>query len=198
MAGKPTIVVDQESEEESKSTEEQASQNDPQDKTEEAPTGGEESTDEDKLWDGISDDHPVRDLVKSLRDEAAAKRTSVKSVREENERLEAALAEAKTDDDVQKAIADWKGKVEEKEAELARERVARRYKISEDFIEFLTGSDEETLEAQAEKLRNAGKTRGAQQKDGDPVGGRNPKSNQPKPADYAEEIRKQRRGRRRR
>ena len=198
MAGKPTIVVDSESEEESKSTEEQASQNDPQDKTEEAPTGGEGSTDEDKLWDGISDDHPVRDLVKSLRDEAAAKRTSVKSVREENERLEAALAEAKTDEDVQKAIADWKGKVEEKEAELARERVARRYKIPEDFIEFLTGSDEESLEAQAEKLRNAGKTRGAQQKDGDPVGGRTPKSNQPNPADYAEQIRKQRRGRRRR
>lgn len=198
MAEKPKIKVEDGTEEDPKTTEEQASEDHEEEggtpTTENDSQEQEESSEEDQLWDGISEEHPIRDLVKSLRDEAAAKRTTAKSVRDENQRLEAALSEAKTEEDVQSAVSDWQAKVEEKEVEVLRERMARRFKISDDFVEFLTGTDEEDLEQQARKLKGA---TSRSRQSGEPVGGRSPKGDQPTPSDYADKIRKQRRGRRR-
>jgi len=124
----------------------------------------------------------VRKELEDARKEAAEKRVLARDYQEK-------LAQAKTPEEVQQIIAANDNKTADLEAQLARERVARKTGLDEDLVEFLTGKTEEELMKQAAKLAKAKKADG----DGtvvvtqlDPRGGQNP-STEPNELDgYAE------------
>lgn len=71
----------------------------------------------------------------------------LKPLAEKVSELEQQLEEAKT------AASQTEAAVGKKDAEIVRWRIAAKYGVSEDDVElFLTGSDEETLEKQAQRL----------------------------------------------
>lgn len=119
-----------------------------------------ESTQEEKnpegespLWEGIPEDHPVRAEVERLRKESAAKRTTAQQIKQENEELKAKLAEAKSAEEVSELIEDWQSKVSQAELAATRERIGRRHSLPDEVVELLKGSDEESLEQHAQKLK---------------------------------------------
>lgn len=81
----------------------------------------------------------------SLRREAAGRRVELRE-------LEAKVKDLKTPEEVSAAIADAAKRSAALEAEVARERAARKHKLDDALLEFLTGSTEEQIEAQAAKL----------------------------------------------
>ena len=87
----------------------------------------------------------LRDDLESTRREAASRRVALREAEEK-------LKEAKTPEDISKAVADATKKSAELESELARERAARKHKLDDSLVEFLTGSDADQIEAQAAKL----------------------------------------------
>ena len=124
----------------------------------------------------------VRKELEDARKEAADKRVLARDLQEK-------LANAKTPDEVQQIIAANDTKTADLEAQLARERVARKTGLDEDLVEFLTGKTEEELINQAKKL--AGRKKADDEgtvvvTQLDPRGGQNP-STEPNELDgYAE------------
>lgn len=104
------------------------------------------------LWEGISEDHPVRKEVKKLREEAAAKRTNAQQIAQENETLKTQLKEAKTPEEVQSLISEHEKTVNSLRSQMLREKIANTFKLPEDLAELLKGDDEDALKAHAEKL----------------------------------------------
>lgn len=92
----------------------------------------------------------VRKELEDARKEAAEKRVLARDYQEK-------LAQAKTPEEVQQIIAANDTKTADLEAQLARERVARKTGLDEDLVEFLTGKTEEELLKQAAKLAKAKK-----------------------------------------
>ena len=87
----------------------------------------------------------VKSDLESTRREAASRRVEVR-------KLEEQLKDAKTPEDVTKAVEEAAKRSTELEAELARERAARKHKLDDEFLEFLTGATPEQIESQAAKL----------------------------------------------
>lgn len=87
----------------------------------------------------------VRKELEDARKEAADKRVAARDLSEK-------LANAKTPEEVQKITADYDNKIAKLDVDLARERVARKTKLPDELLEFLTGKTEEELTKQAEKL----------------------------------------------
>lgn len=92
----------------------------------------------------------VRKELEDTRKEAAEKRILAKE-------LQTKLAEAKTPEEVKQLTAAYDTKTADLEAQLARERVARKTGLADDMLEFLTGKTEEELQKQAEKLSGLAK-----------------------------------------
>ncbi|HJV99417.1 MAG TPA: hypothetical protein VJ617_10015 [Arthrobacter sp.] len=87
----------------------------------------------------------VRKELEDTRKEAAEKRVLAKD-------LQTKLADAKTPEEVKQLTAAYDTKTADLEAQLARERVARRVGLDEDLVEFLTAKTEQELLTQAAKL----------------------------------------------
>lgn len=87
----------------------------------------------------------LKNDLEAIRREAASRRVALREAEEK-------LKEAKTPEEVQAAVAEATKRNAQLEAELARERVARKHKLNDSLLEFLTGSTEEQIEAQAAKL----------------------------------------------
>lgn len=87
----------------------------------------------------------VRKELEDTRKEAAEKRVLAKELQEK-------LADAKTPEEMQQIVAANDTKTAELEAQLARERVARKTGLDDDLVEFLTAKSEEELLKQAAKL----------------------------------------------
>jgi hypothetical protein len=87
----------------------------------------------------------LKNDLESTRREAAARRVELRGLQDK-------FKDAKTPEEVAAAIADATKRSAALEAEVARERAARKHKLDDSLIEFLTGADEEAIEAQAAKL----------------------------------------------
>lgn len=87
----------------------------------------------------------LKDDLESTRREAASRRVALREAEEK-------LKEAKTPEDIAAAVKEATRKNAELEAQVARERAARKHKLDDSLIEFLTGTNEEQIEAQAAKL----------------------------------------------
>lgn len=87
----------------------------------------------------------VKNDLESTRREAAGRRVELRELQDK-------FKDAKTPEEVAQAIADATKRSAQLEAEVARERAARKHKLDDALIEFLTGADEEQIEAQAAKL----------------------------------------------
>lgn len=119
------------------------SQNAPQEPNEEAPG----------LWEGVSEDHPLRSEVSSLRSESAARRAENRRLQEANDDLRTQLESAKSPEDFQAAIAEYDGKVADAQLEAARERTARKFGLPDALVNRLAGKTEAELEADAQELQ---------------------------------------------
>jgi hypothetical protein len=87
----------------------------------------------------------LKNDLESTRREAAGRRVELRE-------LEAKFKDAKTPEEVNAAIAEATKRSAALEAEVARERAARKHKLDDSLVEFLTGTTEEQIEAQAAKL----------------------------------------------
>lgn len=97
-------------------------------------------------WEGIPEEWAwTKSAVERANSEAASRRVQLREAEEK-------LKEAKTPEEVQAIVSEYTKKSEELEANLARERAARKHKLSDDVLEFLTGTTPEQIEAQAAKL----------------------------------------------
>lgn len=116
------------------------------------PAPGAEEGAEDKGEAGETDDEPIearlerreREL-RNVRDEAAKRRTQVKD-------LEAKLAEAKTPDDIEAAVAEFRTKAETLEKELRVIKLAAANSLDENLTKVLSGFPVDQLEEQAKLL----------------------------------------------
>lgn len=111
-----------------------------------------DNTQDSPLWEGIAEDHPVRGEVTKLRNEAAQRRATAAQVKQENENLQAQLADAKTPDEVQALVSQYETKIEGYEREATRSRIASEYQLPADLAGLLTGDDEAALKTHAETL----------------------------------------------
>ena len=109
----------------------------------------------------------LKNDLESTRREAASRRVEVR-------KLEEQLREAKTPEDIAKAVADSAKRSAELETELARERAARKHKLDDEVVEFLTGATAEQIEAQAAKLAALSKREAASVTKQTPRGGLTP------------------------
>lgn len=108
-------------------------------------TGTVETTDTDP-WANIPEEWAwTRNAVESANREAASRRVALRE-------LEERTKDAKTPEEFAAAITEAKAAEETLAVELARERAARAHGLSDDLIEFLTGTDPEAIAAQAAKL----------------------------------------------
>jgi hypothetical protein len=97
-------------------------------------------------WEGIPDEWAwTKTAVERANSEAASRRVQL---REAEDKLKA----AKTPEEVQAIVTEYSNKSAELETTLAKERAARKHKLADDVIEFLTGTTEEQIEKQAAKL----------------------------------------------
>jgi predicted nucleic acid-binding Zn-ribbon protein len=87
----------------------------------------------------------LKNDLETTRREAAARRVELRGLQDK-------FKDAKTPEEVSAAIADATKRSAQLEAEVARERAARKHKLDDVLLEFLTGTDEEQIEAQAAKL----------------------------------------------
>jgi chromosome segregation ATPase len=87
----------------------------------------------------------LKDDLESTRREAASRRVALREAEDK-------LKEAKTPEDIAAAVKEATKKSAELETELARERAARKHKLADDLLEFITGTTEEQIESQATKL----------------------------------------------
>lgn len=97
-------------------------------------------------WAGIPEEWAwAKNAVESANREAASRRVALRE-------LEERVKDAKTPEEFNAALADVKAKEVELTNQLARERAARKHRLNDDLLEFLTADTEEGIEAQAEKL----------------------------------------------
>ena len=87
----------------------------------------------------------TKSAVESANREAASRRVALRE-------LEEKVKDAKTPEEFNAATAEFTQKEQELTRSLARERAARKHKLDDDILEFLTGATEEQIEAQAVKL----------------------------------------------
>lgn len=123
-------------------TQDQESTTDPNTSTEATDSTAEQKD----PWDGIPEEWAwTKSAVESANREAASRRVALREVEDK-------LKEAKTPEEVQAATAEYQRKADELTAQLARERAARKHSLTDEVLEFLTGTTEEQIEAQAAKL----------------------------------------------
>lgn len=97
-------------------------------------------------WDGIPEEWSwTKNAVESANREAAARRVALRE-------LEDKTKDAKTPEEFATAMSEFTAKETELTTALARERAARKHSLKDDVLEFLTGTTEEQIEAQAAKL----------------------------------------------
>lgn len=97
-------------------------------------------------WDGLPSEFAwAKQAVERANSEAASRRVALRDAEDK-------LKEAKTPEDVQAAVKEFADKANALEVSLAKERAARKHKLADDVLEFLTGATEEQIEAQAAKL----------------------------------------------
>jgi hypothetical protein len=87
----------------------------------------------------------VKTDLETIRREAAGRRVELRELQDK-------FKDAKTPEEFAAAVADHTKRSAQLEADIARERAARKHKLDDALIEFLTGTDEEQIEAQAAKL----------------------------------------------
>lgn len=91
-----------------------------------------------------------------LRSEAARYRTERNELRTSVEDMQKKLSEAKTQEDIDAAVSEWKGKVEQLEAAAQREKdvisALEAARLSPEYAEFLHGNTAEELKTSAERL----------------------------------------------
>lgn len=111
----------------------------------EAPAGADEGGDQgnDDEFDALP--QKTKDEIKALRAENAARR------RRERE-LEEKLSGAKSQEDIDAAVSEYRQTIAKLEEEKLRSSVARKAKLPDDFVELLKGDTEEELLAHAKKL----------------------------------------------
>lgn len=178
--------------EEQAATQQNASENDPQ--AANAPAEGTDQQDASEgatspLWEGIAEDHPLRNEVRSLRDEAAARRKEVQRERQAKEDLQAKLSTAKSEEEFQVAVADYTRQLEQAQTETLRERVARRFSLPDALADRLRGSTEEELTTDAEALKGFITPAAPPTPQNPPAGGLTPKVKAQDPASIAAQIR---------
>lgn len=97
-------------------------------------------------WEGIPEEWAwTKGAVESANREAASRRVALRELEEKTK-------DAKSPEEVAAAMADFQKKEADLTSSLARERAARKHSLSDDVLEFLTGTTEEAIEAQAAKL----------------------------------------------
>lgn len=97
-------------------------------------------------WEGLPEEWSwTKNAVETANREAAARRVALNELKE-------ATKDAKTPDEFDAAVKAHETKQTALEAELARTRAARKHNLDDDVLEFLTGTTEEQIEAQAAKL----------------------------------------------
>ena len=107
------------------------------------PTTPETSSDP---WANIPDEWAwTKSAVESANREAASRRVALRE-------LEDKVKTAKTPEEFDAARAEFAQKEQQLTQSLARERAARKHKLDDDILEFLTGTTDEQIEAQAAKL----------------------------------------------
>jgi hypothetical protein len=97
-------------------------------------------------WDGIPDEFAwAKSAVESANREAAARRVALREAEEK-------LSKAKTPEEFEAAVNEIKSSEQKLTVDLERERAARKHKLDDEVLEFLTGTTAEQIEAQAAKL----------------------------------------------
>lgn len=97
-------------------------------------------------WEGLPDEWAwTKNAVESANREAASRRVALRE-------LEDRTKDAKTPEEFTAAMGEYTAKQTQLASELARERAARKHGLADDVLEFLTGTTEEAIEAQAAKL----------------------------------------------
>lgn len=107
-----------------------------------------EGTKEEPEEGGDEEEIPTEVLQKELtraRQEAAKYRTSLRDA-------EKRLSEAKTQEDIDSAVASLQTTVTDLERNLAVANAARTYKIPDDYLEFIKGESEDEINESAKKL----------------------------------------------
>lgn len=97
-------------------------------------------------WAGIPEQWAwAKNAVESANREAASRRVALRE-------LEDRTKDAKTPEEFAAAMAEVKAAEEKLAVDLARERAARTHKLTDELVEFLTGTNPEEIESQAAKL----------------------------------------------
>ena len=97
-------------------------------------------------WEGLPDEWAwTKNAVESANREAASRRVALRE-------LEDKTKDAKTPEEFTAAMTEYTAKQTQLATELARERAARKHGLADGVLEFLTGTTEEAIEAQAAKL----------------------------------------------
>lgn len=95
----------------------------------------------------------LRAELTKVRQEAAARRVALRDAEEKAKKWEEYEESQKTElEKLQAQLAEKDKKLAETAREKTIASLARKYHLEDDDLEFLTGSDEATLETQAEKL----------------------------------------------
>lgn len=97
-------------------------------------------------WAGIPEQWAwAKNAVEAANREAASRRVALRE-------LEDRTKDAKTPEEFASALAEVKAAEEKLAVDLARERAARTHGLTDELVEFLTGTDPEAIESQAAKL----------------------------------------------
>lgn len=129
-------------------------------------------------WDGIPEEWSwTKNAVEAANREAAARRVALRD-------LEDKTKDAKTPEEFTAAMGEFQKAQEKLTTDLERERAARKHKLDDDVLEFLTGTTAEQIEAQAAKLASLKKAEAPAQTvvitQPDPSGGVSPGEKSPK------------------
>ena len=145
------------------------------------------------LWEGIPEDHPVRNEVRSLREESASRRKEVQREREAREALESKFKDAKTPEEFQAAVEDFTQKLQAAQGEALRERVGRQFGLPDVLVARLQGDDEAALTEDAKAMQALLKQPVPPAPKNPPSGGLTPGSQAEDPKALAARIRQRRR-----
>jgi hypothetical protein len=97
-------------------------------------------------WEGLPDEWAwTKEAVNGANREAASRRVALRD-------LEERTKDAKTPEEFNNLVSEFTKKQNGLEVALERERAARKHKLADDVLEFLTATDAEEIEKQATKL----------------------------------------------
>jgi len=97
-------------------------------------------------WEGIPEEFAwAKSAVESANREAASRRVALRDLEEKTK-------DAKTPEEFTAAMSEFQSAQDKLTVDLERERAARKHKLDDDVLEFLTGTTAEQIEAQAAKL----------------------------------------------